>query len=150
MKNKSYWYQESRPRRTDNTTWAWLAFLSVVLGLGAFCPRAAASGDAPAWMHALVNVPLPAHDEKTDAILLYSETNVTVFSADKIKTQVREAYKILRPGGRQHGEVFVHFRSPGQRVTSLHGWCLPAQGKGYEVKDKDAIEISLRPLRAVN
>ena len=26
------------------------------------------AGDAPQWMHALVNVPLPAHDEKTDAV----------------------------------------------------------------------------------
>jgi hypothetical protein len=29
-------------------------------------------------MHALVNAPLPAHDEKTDAVLLYSETAVSV------------------------------------------------------------------------
>ena len=58
------------------------------------------AGDAPQWMHALVNVPLPAHDEKTDAVLLYSQTNVNVISSDKIKTVVRRAYKILRPDGR--------------------------------------------------
>ena len=65
-------------------------------------------GDAPPWMHALVNAPLPAYDEKTDAVLLYSETNVTVISTDKIRTQVREAYKILRPNGREHGTVSVY------------------------------------------
>src|SRR5579863_5016469 len=74
-----------------------------------FAPNAFAGGDAPAWMHALVNAPLPAYDEKTDAVLLYSETNVTVVSADKIRTQVREAYKILRPSGRWHGTVLVSF-----------------------------------------
>src|SRR6266436_822126 len=68
---------------------------------------AARAGDAPAWMHALVNVPLPEHDEKTDAVLLYSETSVNVISADKIKTRVREAYKILRPDGRDYGIVHV-------------------------------------------
>jgi hypothetical protein len=47
-----------------------------------FCSLAKAN-DAPQWMHALVNAPLPAHDDKTDAVLLYSETNVTVFSAQK-------------------------------------------------------------------
>jgi Domain of Unknown Function with PDB structure (DUF3857)/Transglutaminase-like superfamily len=97
--------------------------------------------DAPAWMHALVNTPLPAYDEKTDAVLLYSETNVTVVSADKIRTQVREAYKILRPAGREHGTVFVNF-NPEKKVKSIHGWCIPAQGKDYEVKDKDAIDVA--------
>jgi len=92
-------------------------------------------------MHALVNAPLPAYDEKTDAVLLYSETNVTVVSIDKIKTQVREAYKILRPNGRGHGTVLVRV-NPQRKVKSLHGWCIPAQGKDYEVKDKDAIEVS--------
>jgi hypothetical protein len=92
-------------------------------------------------MRALINVPLPSYDEKTDAVLLYSETNVSVLSPDKIKTQVRAAYKILRPDGRRHGTVAVYF-NPERKVKSLHGWCIPAQGKDYEVKDKDAIEVS--------
>ncbi|HWY20447.1 MAG TPA: DUF3857 and transglutaminase domain-containing protein [Candidatus Acidoferrum sp.] len=92
-------------------------------------------------MHALVNAPLPSYDEKTDAVLLYSETSVTVSSSDKIRTQVREAYKILRPNGRDRGTVPVYF-NPERKIKSLHGWCIPAQGKDFEVKDKDAIEIS--------
>jgi hypothetical protein len=100
------------------------------------------AGDAPGWMHALVGVPLPAHDEKTDAVLLYSERIVTVQSADKIKTTVREAYKILRPGGREYGIVAASFNSHS-KITGMRGWCIPAQGKDYEVKDKDAVEISL-------
>ena len=32
-------------------------------------------------MHAVAAAPLPAHDEKTDAVLLYSETDVNVQSA---------------------------------------------------------------------
>lgn len=92
-------------------------------------------------MHAQVNVPLPAYDDKTDAVLLYSETDVTVVSADKIKTTVREAYKILRPDGRGRGVMYVNF-NPEKKIKSLHGWCIPAQGKDFEVKDKDAIEVS--------
>jgi hypothetical protein len=107
----------------------------------ACAPQALAGGDAPAWMHAVVNAPLPAYDEKTDAVLLYSETNVTVVSADMIRTQVREAYKILRPNGRHHGTVSVYF-NPQRKIKSLHGWCIPAQGKDYEVKERDAIEMS--------
>ena len=103
---------------------------------------AAMAADAPAWMHAAVNASLPAYDEKTDAVLLYSETDVTVIATDKIKTTVREAYKILRPNGREHGTVYVHF-NPERKIKSLHGWCIPAQGKDYEVKDKDAVDRSL-------
>jgi hypothetical protein len=102
----------------------------------------AVAGDAPGWMHALVSAPLPAHDEKTDVVLLYSERTVTVLSADKIKITVREAYKILRPSGREYGTVAASFNSHS-KITGMRGWCIPAQGKDYEVKDKEAVEISL-------
>jgi hypothetical protein len=120
-----------------------LPLLGVACVLACASPAFAGGGDAPQWMHALVNAPLPAHDEKTDAVLLYSETNVMVDSTDRIRTQVREAYKILRPSGRKRGELFVYFNSTDQKVTSLHGWCIPAQGKDYEVKDKDVAELAL-------
>jgi hypothetical protein len=100
------------------------------------------ASDAPAWMHAVVNAPLPPHDEKTNAVLLYSETSVSVISADKVKTVVRRAYKVLRPDGREYGTAFVSFRFPGQKINGMRGWCIPAQGKDYEVKDKDAVEGS--------
>jgi predicted transglutaminase-like cysteine proteinase len=100
------------------------------------------AGDAPQWMHTAANASLPTYDDKTDSVLLYSSTAVTVISPDKIKTTVREAYKILRPNGRKRGFVHVVF-NPQTKVKSLHGWCIPAQGKDYEVKDKDAIEVSL-------
>jgi hypothetical protein len=92
-------------------------------------------------MHALVGATLPSYDAKTDAVLLYSETNVTVLSADKIKVHVREVYKILRPEGRERGTFFVFF-NPRRKIMNLKAWCIPAQGKDYEVKEKDAIDIA--------
>src|SRR6266851_2133699 len=140
MKNK--WYcSRARQRRKIRLKISVVGCVALAYVLGAAMP--AHAGDAPQWMHALVNAPLSTHDEKTDAVLLYSETNVNVISADKIKTVVRRAYKILRPDGREYGTVFVPFNSPGQKVNGLHGWCIPAQGKDYEVKDKDGAEISL-------
>src|SRR5713101_9246839 len=139
MKNRLF-CNPSAQRQASN-----LRITAVLLGAACLLlgiPRCMA-GDAPQWMHVLVNAPLSTHDEKTDAVLLYSETNVNVISADKIKTVVRRAYKILRPDGREYGTVFVPFNSPGQKVNGLHGWCIPAQGKDYEVKDKDGAEISL-------
>jgi Domain of Unknown Function with PDB structure (DUF3857)/Transglutaminase-like superfamily len=105
-------------------------------------PAPASASDAPAWMHALVNVPLPAHDDKTDAVMLYSEYIFSVQPNGKIKHMERAAYKILRVGGKKYGTVGADFDAD-TRITAMHGWCIPAQGKDYEVKEKDALETSL-------
>src|SRR5271166_362223 len=141
MKSKSYCNPARRPRATKRCGLLLSGCLAAFIF--GFVPRAAA-GDAPPWMHAVVNAPLPSHDEKTDAVLLYSEVNVTVVSIDKMRTRFREAYKILRPNGRDHGTVRVPFDAQ-TKITGLHGWCIPAQGKDYEVKEKDAIESAYKP-----
>ena len=139
MKSRLYCSQAARMQVTNAGRWKlWLVLMT---GIFAAAPRVFA-GDAPAWMHALANAPVPAHDEKTDAVVLYSEESVNVISTDKIKTTVRRAYKILRPDGRGYGTIFASFRSPGEKINNMHGWCIPAQGKDYEVKDKEAIEAS--------
>ena len=138
MKSRLFCSPARRPPATSRVALFW--FGTAVLFLSCFQP-AWASGDAPQWMHTLVGATLPAYDEKTDAVLLYSETSVTVLSADKIRTRVREAYKILRPRGRNRGTVVVYL-NPQRKLKSLRAWCIPAQGKDFEVKDKDSIEES--------
>jgi hypothetical protein len=118
-----------------------LKFTALLLGV-ALSAWPGFAADAPSWMHALTSRTIPAQDDRTDAVLLYSETNVNVLSADKIKTTVRRAYKVLRPGGRDYGDVLISFNS-SEKVTNLHGWCIPAQGKDYEVKDKEALEVAI-------
>lgn len=141
MSNRSYCNPAAR-RPATNWPALLLSGLAALACIFVFCVSAHA-GDAPPWMRAVVNAPLPEHDERTDAVLLYSEKDVSVISPDKIKTLERRAYKILRPEGRGYGTVLVTFRSPGEKVNNMHAWCIPAQGKDYEVKDKEAIEASL-------
>src|SRR5271166_1434966 len=81
------------------------------------------AGDAPQWMHTAGSAPLPYHDEKTDAVLLYSERSVNVQSLDKIKTHVRVVYKILRPSGRDYGVAAVTFNAH-RKISGLRGWCI--------------------------
>src|SRR5580765_2228814 len=93
---------------------------AVVLVCWALAPEGVRAADAPQWMHALVNAPLPPHDEKTDAVLLYSEEILNVQSNGKLKAIDRSAYKILRPGGRHFGKVALTYDSDS-RITNIHG-----------------------------
>ena len=140
MTNKLFCNQGLRPRATERLSCILCLFVLSACALP-LTPRAAAA-DAPAWLHALANAPLPAHDEKTDAVEMYSEKIVTVQSVDKIKTLVRKAYKILRPGGRDLGTVVIPFDSL-TKISNLHAWCIPAQGKDYEVKEKDSADVAM-------
>jgi hypothetical protein len=139
MNNRSSCNPAAPPRAIDGC--GIVVLLCAILGALAI-PPCAQAGDAPPWMHAVASAPVPAHDEKTDAVLLYSETAINVQSLDKIKTRVRVAYKILRPSGRDYGIAAVSFNAH-TKINGLRGWCIPAQGKDYEVKDKEAVVIAL-------
>jgi hypothetical protein len=138
MKNKSC-SNLALPRPTIKSLSLALPGAIALFVLFVLAPCPALAGDAPAWMHALTSAPLPPHDEKTDAVLLYSEEILTVQPNGKLKETDRSAYKILRPGGRHFGRVALPFDADS-RITSIHGWCIPALGKDFEVKDKDATE----------
>jgi len=141
MKSKSFCSLRPQPpaiKAGRGGVWAPVLLTFWMMGV----PGPARAGDAPQWMHALVNAPLPAHDEKTDAVLLYSEDILSVQGNGKIRRTERRVYKILRPDGRKYGKIFADFDSE-TKINSIHGWCIPAQGKDYEVKDKDALETAL-------
>jgi hypothetical protein len=109
---------------------------------GMLAPAVSMAADAPAWMHALVGVGLPAHDDKTNAIELYSEVQLTVQPNGKIVRLDRYAYLILRPDGEGWGVVRRDFDDQS-RITDMRAWCIPANGKDYALKDRDAVEAAL-------
>jgi len=119
--------------------WRIASCLVEIAVLGLCSPSA--RGDAPAWMHTAASASLPSYDAKTNAVLLYSENIVTVLPDGKTKEIERKAFKILRPEGREYGTVNV-FIGHDDKIGSMKAWCIPQQGKDYEVKDKDAIERS--------
>lgn len=127
--------------KSTQPAWGIACLLIVVALVGFSAQPAKASSDAPPWMHTLTSVPLPDHDEKTDAILLYYEQIVTVQNNGKIRRVIRSAYRILRPAGESYGTV-VAISSSQYKLLSVHGWCIPASGKDFEVKEKDAMETA--------
>jgi transglutaminase-like putative cysteine protease len=114
-----------------------------LFGIGAVCALAwagaAVAASTPAWMRAQVNAQLPAHDDETNAIVLFSETILTVQGPGKIKQLDRKVYRILRREGEQYGIVRADFTDQS-RVTAMRGWSIPADGKDYAVGDRDAVE----------
>jgi transglutaminase-like putative cysteine protease len=116
--------------------------LALWLVSGTFGAQPAEAGDAPPWTRAQLNAALPAHDDKTDAVVLYAETTLTVQPNGKIKRLYREAVRILRPDGEARGTIRVYFDAQS-RITDLHAWCIPVSGKDYEVKEKDAVESAI-------
>ena len=143
MINKWSWYLAQNPLGID--CFARQSSLVRILALtvcALIATQHAGAADAPAWMHALVNAPIPVHAEKTDAVQVYSEEILTVQPNGKIKKLERVAYKILRPGGKDFGTIRRSYDSE-TRINRIHAWCIPTQGKDYEVKDKDAIDTAL-------
>src|SRR6266849_4655520 len=140
MNSKSFCSRSAFLRGIDHLGLSLILAAPTVLLLG--LPAPVRAGDAPQWMHALVNVPLPEHDEKTDAVLLLAEDTFTVQGNGKMKRIERRVYKILRPDGRGYGTIYANFDAE-TKINSIHGWCIPAQGKDYEVKEKEAVETAL-------
>ena len=118
------------------------AMATLFVSIALMVASEAIAADAPAWMHTAATAPLPPHDERTDAVTVYSEDITIVLSEGKIKTIERRAYKILRPGGRDFGVAYAEFDS-NRKITGMKAWCIPAQGKDYEVKEKEALDVSL-------
>jgi hypothetical protein len=118
------------------------AFFATLLAL----PVHADNG-APAWMHSAAVAALPQYDDKTNAVILYSDELIAVQSDGKIRRTVRVAIKILRPAGRSLGKHRFAY-DPDTKIISLHGWTIPAQGKDYEVKEKDMPDEGYIPFES--
>lgn len=103
---------------------------------------AAWAATAPDWMRAQVNAPVPDHDDETDAVMLYSATELIVLAPGKMKRIDRRVLKILRSGGESWGAVRADF-TPQNKITAIRGWSIPAQGKDFQVKDKEIVETAI-------
>lgn len=115
---------------------------AALLSVGLIGARMALAGDAPGWMHAQLAAPLPPHDDKTAAVVLYAETVLSVQPNGKMKRLDRQAIKILRPDGEARGTVRADFDAQS-RITGMRAWCIPAVGRDYEMKEKDAVESAI-------
>lgn len=119
-----------------------LAITGTLLLWGAAELPAAASPSVPSWVQSQVTAPVPQHDDKTNAALLYSESVVTVQPDGQRRHFDRRVYRIFRNAGESVGIVRVDF-DPLISIKSLNAWSIPKEGKPYEVGMHEALETSL-------
>ena len=115
---------------------------AALLCWSAALPGITAASSPPPWVQSQVSAPVPQHDEKTDAVLLYSESVLTVQPDGQRKHLERRAYRILRTEGQEFGIVRVNFDYQ-TRINNLRAWSIPKEGKPYDIGMRDSIETSL-------
>ena len=140
MNNKSWFSREVE--LFFQSRWSIPTALLAVCSCTSMLAPLQSRADAPTWLRVLTGAAVPEHDEKTDAVLLLSEDILTVQPNGKIKRLTRRAYKILRLKGKEYGVARAYVDAE-TKVQNMKGWCIPTQGKDYEVKEKDSIETSL-------
>lgn len=85
---------------------------------------------------------LPVFPADTNAVVLLDETTYTVNGPNgDVNEHHRRVVKILRPEGRNKAIFDVDFRKD-EKVNYVHAWSLDANGREYEVKDKEFLEVS--------
>jgi hypothetical protein len=132
MMNNNWYYKRLLPAITSG-------LLLVTTGL--LCARRAAAADVPTWLRQAAKETLPPVTPETNAVVLYDEQETTVQNNGEVETTYRRAYMILRPGGKDYGILRVPFDNE-TKITWMKAWCLPKDGKEYEVKEKDAVELA--------
>ena len=95
----------------------------------------------PEWLVLASREILPKNGS-APAVMLRNEQIDTVDSSGEITTVYRAAYRILRPEGKEYGILQIPYSSE-TRIMSMKGWSIPANGKPYEVGEKDALDTIL-------
>src|ERR1700688_435864 len=141
MRSRSWYRGRQRPQNHRRAVRIAGPAAPVLATLASLAATAAFAG-APDWLNARLGAPLPPHDDKTVAVVLFAETVLTVQANGRLKRLDRRALRILRPEGAHFGVVRVSFDSQS-RITDMHGWSIPADGKVFEVKAKSAVESAV-------
>jgi hypothetical protein len=97
--------------------------------------------DVPAWVQQVAAEPAGTYPPETKAVVLLDETTVSVNSpAEYIETH-RRVVRILRPEGREAGEVAIDIRKD-DKLLAVHAWSIDKDGKKYELKQKEFGEVT--------
>lgn len=132
------WFFRMQPQ--PRTTSLSVRLFALIAALGFLASAATAADSVPDWLRSAAQRKLPDCDKDTVAIILLDETQTTVHDNGQIETLHRMAIRLLRPEAKQeYGGVDVPF-DKDEKVLSLKGWTIEANGHEIAVGDKDIVE----------
>ena len=112
---------------------------SFVLLLTSSLPLAAVT--VPYWVHQAASQTLTTYASDTNAVVLLNEESDTVSGPGEYVEHVRHIVRILRPDGRNEGDLHVYLRQ-NEKLLSLHAWSVDKAGREFEIKEKDFADAS--------
>src|SRR5579872_4529886 len=114
----------------------------IVLGIFFFTMLPAFAGvNIPDWVRQAAAQPLGTYAPETKAVILLDQTDYTVTAPGDFIEHSRSIVKILRPEGREEGDLGVDLKR-GEKLNYLHAWTVDASNHEYELKQKDFVEKS--------
>ena len=120
-----------------------LATVAALLAFLWFSPRVHASDSAPDWLRTAAQDKLPTYPKETTAVLLLNDEQTTIKDNGEIETRTRRAYRLLRPESREDYDSAVARFANDTKITYFKAWTITPDGHEIEVKEKDAVEVSL-------
>src|SRR5512144_2084937 len=96
--------------------------------------------DIPGWVKDLASQPLGEYPPRTNAVVLLDETTHSITGPAEYNETHRSVVRILRPEGSKEGSVGVGY-DQNDKVLNVHAWSIDPQGKQYEVKEKDFLDV---------
>lgn len=106
-----------------------------------FAPLLAWSSIVPDWARAAAAKPPGKYPSDTNAVVLLDDTTANITAPGEMEFSSRRVVRILRPEGRKEGKFSVYLNA-GDKLQGIHAWAIDKDGREYEVKDKEFIEIS--------
>jgi Domain of Unknown Function with PDB structure (DUF3857)/Transglutaminase-like superfamily len=118
-------------------------FLILAVSLGS-CGSAVAGGvNVPDWVRQAAGQPPGTFSAETKALVLLDQTDYTVTSPGEYTEHSRWVVKILRPEGRNEGDLLLDL-GMGEKLNFIRSWTLDRAGHEFELKQKDFAEKSFR------
>ena len=116
-----------------------LLYLAAIAAL--LTPSLWAGVKVPDWVRQAAATTTGSYSPETNAVVLLDDTEVTILNSGEQQRHCRRVVKILRPEGRDEGQLGVYLRG-ADKLLSIHAWTIDAARHEYEVKDKDFLEQS--------
>src|SRR3984957_14845392 len=117
-----------------------LPLFLILLSLGG--PAARAATPFPEWVVQAAAVKLPSYPANMGAVVLLDNRLVTVGPDGRATERQRRVVKILRPQGRQYGEIVATY-SKDEKLDYFHAWSIAPGGHQYAVKDQEVHDQAL-------